>query len=380
MSDPASTSGSGASAVDEVPDPELVEVNAAIARYKSNRRSAYVATGLALAIILVLAWVPVPYIKFSPGPMFSTIGSVDGVELISISETQTYPTSGEMDMTTVSERGGPFGGLTLPEAFVGWVDPDQNVAPVDLFYAPDTTAEQAQEGNAADFTSSQSAAIGASLGYLDIPVTSEVLVVQVLPDGPSAGRLAVNDVIRSVDGTKIQKPSELPPLVQAMKPGSTAEFAITRDGQDETVGVVLGESPRNSEQAYAGIAGGSEVSGPFPITFGLEDVGGPSAGLMFSLGIIDKLTPEELTGGKSIAGTGTITVDGDVGPIGGLPQKLFAARDNGTDLFLAPEGNCDDVLASAPEELNVAKVATLDQAMDILEKFRSGDPDLPRCS
>ncbi len=350
-----------------------------VERYRRTRAAGYLGSALVVVIILVMAFLPVPYIKFAPGPMYSTTGAVDGVELITITDTMTYPTTGELDMTTVSERGGPFGGLTLPEAFVGWVDPDQAVAPVGLFYPAETSADDAREENTADFVSSQSAAIGASLGYLDIPVTSRVSVAQVLPSGPSAGKLQIGDIIRAVDGTAISVPTELPPLVQARPPGSTAQFAITRDGVDQTADVVLGASPRDPAQGYAGIAGGTEVVGPFPITFGLEDVGGPSAGLMFSLGIIDKLTPEELSGGKLVAGTGTITPTGEVGPIGGLPQKLFAARDKGTDLFLAPAGNCDDVLASAPEELDVVKVENLAGAMDTLTRWRAGEADLPRC-
>jgi PDZ domain-containing protein len=363
-----------------VSDAVLDELAENVAIYKRTRLAGYVGSALVVIIVAVMALLPVPYIKFSPGPMYSTIGSVKGIELITIEDTTTYPTSGELDMTTVSERGGPFGGLTLPEAFVGWVDPDQTVAPVELFYPPDTSAQEAREENAADFTSSQSAAIGASLGFLDIPVTSVVLVAQVISTGPSAGKLQVNDIIRSVNGTTVTKPADLPPLVQAMEPGSTATFAITRAGKDENVDVVLGTSPRDPNKAYAGIAGGTEFAGPFPITFGLKDVGGPSAGLMFSLGIIDKLTPDEMSGGQLVAGTGTITSEGVVGPIGGLPQKLFAARDKGTAIFLAPAGNCDAVLESAPPELNVVKIETLAQAVDTLTRWRSGDTDLPRCS
>jgi len=360
-------------------DPVLDEFADSVETYRRTRAAGYVGSALILIMVAAIALLPVPYIKFSPGPMYSTTGSVDGIELITITGTTTYPTTGALDMTTVSERGGPFGGLTLPEAFLGWIDPDQTVAPVELFYPPETSAEDAREENAADFTSSQSAAIGASLGFLNIPVTSKVSVAQVLSTGPSAGKLQVNDIIRSVNGTPISKPTELPPLVQAMAPGSTASFAVTRAGQDQNVDVVLGASPRDPAQGYAGIAGGTEFTGPFPITFGLQDVGGPSAGLMFSLGIVDKLTPEELSGGQLVAGTGTITPEGSVGPIGGLPQKLFAARDKGTVIFLAPAGNCDAVLESAPPELNVVKVDTLAQAVDTLARWRAGDTDLPRC-
>lgn len=361
-------------------DAELDELTQNVAIYKRTRAAGYVGSALVLVIVLAMALLPVPYIKFSPGPMYSTTGSVDGVELITITDTTTYPTTGDLDLTTVSERGGPFGGLSLPEAFIGWISPDQTVAPVELFYPAGTSSEDAREDNAADFTSSQSAAIGASLGYLDIPVTSEVSVARVLAAGPSAGKLQVSDIIRSVNGTEVTTPADLPPVIQALSPGSTATFTISRAGEKENVNVVLGASPRDPSLGYAGISGSAEFTGPFPIAFGLKDVGGSSAGLMFSLGIIDKLTPEEISGGQLVAGTGTITPDGEIGPIGGLQQKLFAARDKGTAIFLAPAGNCKTVLESTPPELNVVKVETLAQAVDTLERWRSSETDLPRCS
>ncbi len=379
--------GSRPSEVDppEVPAPleTLDELAAryewATAEYQKLRRAAAIGGLLIVVLLLAISFLPVPYVKLSPGPMFNTVGSVDGIELIKITGTNVYQTTGELNLTTVSERGGPYGELTLPEAFSGWVNEKDSVVPTTDIFPEGTTQQDAVEENAANFANSQSNAISSALTFLDVPVTSAVVVALVAPNSPANGKIKVGDTIVAVDGVKITKPEELPPLVRGKKAGSTVTFALTRYEAPLDVKIVLGQNPRDPAQGYVGVAGSAEYSGPFPITFGVQDVGGPSAGMMFSLGIIDKLTPENLSDGKVIAGTGTISPTGDVGPIGGIEQKMFAARDNGAQLFLAPRRNCSSVLDSAPDGLNVAAVGTLSEAVDVLRKWKSGSTELPRC-
>lgn len=358
----------------------MSDLDLALARYRRFRFATMIGSLLTLALLAVVMFVSVPYIKFSPGPMYNTIGSVDGIELVQISDTKVYPTTGQLDMTTVTERGGPIGGLTLPEAFWGWLDPDQTVAPVAAFYSPETTADEATRENAADFSSSQSAAVAAALGYLKIPVTSQVVISSVQSNGPANGKLEVGDIVTAVNGKKVSTPTEFATAVRAGKPGSTAKFAVIRDDKPQDISIELGSNPQDPKLGFVGVSASTDFKGPFPIKFGLEHVGGPSAGLMFSLAIVDKLTPEDLANNQLVAGTGTITPDGKVGPIGGIPQKMFAARDRGTQLFLAPEGNCKQVLNQAPPELNVAKVGTLAEAVSVLKKWREGSTELPRCT
>lgn len=352
---------------------------AATAEHNRLRYATLIAGILVVVILVAISFLPVPYVKLSPGPMFNTIGSVDGVELIKITDTTTYPTTGELNLTTVNERGGPYGELTLPEAFAGWVNNKDVVLPTTDLFPEGTTKEGAVEENAANFTNSQSHAISAALSYLQIPVTSTVVIALVTPNSPALGKLEVGDAIVAVDGIKITKPEELPPLIRAKKPGATVTFSLTRDKQSIDVPIVLGSSPRDPSQGYVGVAGSVEYSGPFPIEFGVQGVGGPSAGTMFALGIIDKLTPENLADDQLVAGTGTISPTGEVGAIGGIQQKMFAARDSGAQLFLAPKGNCSSVRESTPEGLNVAAVSTLTQAVDVLRAWKSGSADLPRC-
>ncbi|MEI8081270.1 MAG: PDZ domain-containing protein [Actinomycetes bacterium] len=354
-------------------------VDELLTRYRRSRTTTYLGLAVAIVLLAAIGLLPVPYIRLSPGPMYNTLGSYDGVDLITITGTQTYPTSGELDLMTVTERGGPFGGLTLPEAFLGWFNHDNLVVPVEALYSPQKSSEEAKHENLAAFTSSESSAVAASLSYLKIPVTTSVVVMVVVKDGPSDGKLKNGDIINTVGGKPVTSADQLPSVVRINPPGATVQFGITRDGQPMTVPIVLGKSPKDPALGFAGIQAGNNYSGPFTIKFGLESVGGPSAGLMFSLGIIDKLTPDNLNDGKLVAGTGTMDAMGSVGPIGGMQQKLAAARDRGAALFLVPEKNCPDVRDFASSSLNVAKVKTLTEAVDVLNRWRSGATDLPRC-
>ena len=204
-------------------------------------------------------------------------------------------------------------------------------------------------------------------------------MTSVLAGQPAAGKLAANDVIKSVDGTPVTEPVQIRPLVQAAPIGSTVVFAITRDGAAMDIPVQVGPAPDEPDRSFVGITTAPRYEGPFPISFGLSDVGGPSAGTMFSLGIIDKLTPDNLNGGRSVAGTGTVDAAGNVGAIGGIAQKLVSARNTGTELFLAPVENCEQVLDSDVSDLNIVKVATVTEAVSVLKRWLAGSENLPRC-
>jgi PDZ domain-containing protein len=131
-----------------------------------------------------------------------------------------------------------------------------------------------------------------------------------------------------------------------------------------------------------GITLTTEYDFPIDVTIQLDNVGGPSAGMMFALGIVDELTPGEMTGGNDIAGTGTIDAAGTVGPIGGIRQKLYGAVDAGADYFLAPASNCDEVVGHVPDGLQVISTSTLEDSLHALEVIANGgDVDaLPTCT
>ena len=324
-------------------------------------------------------FIPVPYVMTSPGPVFNTIGEIDDTELISISGAKTYPTEGELNMTTVSEYGGPQQGLDMFQAIWGWISPDRRVVPRESVYPEGETEQENIARNVEAFSTSQSYAIAAAMQYLDQPVNKKVIVTSVGLATPAQDKLRAGDEVLSVDGVAMKTPEQVVDAVRSKAIGTKLTFSVVRD--DSKLDVVVTSSNRQDDPAtdqdestipYIGIGIDISYSADYEIDFGVTGVGGPSAGTMFAIGIIDKLTPGALTQGKIIAGTGTIDPAGNVGDIGGIQQKLIGARDAGAVLFLAPQGNCDDVVGHIPDGLTVASVATLTDAIKAIEAFNSG--------
>jgi len=334
-----------------------------------------------LLILLGAAmFIPVPYVMTAPGPVFNTVGEINDIELISISGTQTYPTEGELDFTTVSEFGGPQDGLFMFQAIRGWISPERKVVPRESVYPEGETEAENTARNVEAFSTSQSYAIAAALNYLEQPVNEQVIVTSVGEDTPAQDKLRAGDEVLAVDGVAMTTPEQVVDAVRSKPIGTDLNFSIVRSGSK--LEVVVTSSTRPDDPAteqdeatipYIGIGIDINYSAEFDIDFGVTGVGGPSAGMMFAIGIIDKLTPGALTQGKIIAGTGAIDPDGNVGEIGGIQQKLVGARDAGAVLFLAPEGNCDQVVGHVPNGLTVAAVASLADAMNEIESFNKGD-------
>lgn len=331
------------------------------------------------ALVVLAVALPVPFVKLAPGPTFNVIGTDDGRDVIEIEGTTTYPVSGALDMTTVLESGGPRGGLTFVDAIASWLDPADAVVPRELLFPDDITGEEVRERQAALFNTSGSHAVAAALRFLDLPVQSTVVVDAVYPDTPADGLFQTQDEILAVDGVSVSSPSDVVDAVRSQPAGTTLEFTVNRaEGGEVTVTATTQDNPDSPGTPYLGIGVGQLYSADFPISFTLEDVGGPSAGLIFSLGIIDKLTPENLTDGGHIAGTGTISPDGEVGPIGGIRQKLAGAREAGASLFLMPADHCAEIEGHVPEGLTVTPVETLADAVTSVEAFVGGG-SVPSC-
>ena len=346
-----------------------------------TRRTAalVLAFALLLGLIVASALLPVPYVRFAPGPVYNTIGSLDGTELISISGTTTHQTSGNLDMTTVSESGGPYGNLTVADVLRTWRDPNVRMLPREQVFPEEVDRSQVQTQNSVAFDESQSAAISASMRYLNKPLTSSVLVTDVSINSPANTVILPRDVITAIAGTTVHTHDEVAAVVRSKPVGTALPFAITRDGKPMTVTVTSGPRPDDPNVPYVGIGTATNYQASFPIVFGVKDVGGPSAGLMFTLGIVDKLTTGNLNGGKHVAGTGTISPEGKVGAIGGIAQKMAGARNAGAELFLAPDTNCNEVVNHIPDGLTVAKVSTLTDAVAATEAWVAGRP-VPSCS
>jgi PDZ domain-containing protein len=348
------------------------------------------ATLLLIGLLCVSVVLKVPYTEMSPGPTYNTLGAQDknGTPVISISGHQTYPTTGHLNMTTVQVTGAKYQPSLVSEV-VGWLRSDVLVVPHDNVYPPGQTDQEAQQQNAEEFASSEDSAKTAALNELGIPVGTEVIVSSVSAGGPSVGKLHAGDQIVAVDGVKPATRDDIAAMVTKHKPGDTVVFTVvphakagpTPNPADEVqVPITAGKASDGTDRTIVGIVPGVDHTYPFTIDIGLQDVGGPSAGLMFALGIIDKLTPNDLAGGKFVAGTGTITDDGKVGPIGGIQMKLIGARDKGAEYFFTPSENCADALKDTPSGLTLIKVDTLDGAMKALGQIKAGQTaQLPSC-
>ena len=168
------------------------------------------------------------------------------------------------------------------------------------------------------------------------------------------------------------EPVDVSDTVQKNPVGTTFSFSIDRGGEAKKVTLKSADNPDQPGTPYIGIGVGMYYAAEFEINFTLQDVGGPSAGTMFALGIIDKLTPDELTKGRHIAGTGTMSPAGAVGPIGGIRQKLAGASDAGAELFLIPAVHCKEAAGFIPEGLTVTPIATLTEAVEAVKTWTTG--------
>ena len=342
-----------------------------------SRRSLTLAiAGLATVVAIVVAvLLPVPYVILGPGPTLNTLGKSSGQPLITISGHPTYSTTGNLNLVTVSYQGGPGSDMNIFQALRAWLDPSEAVVPETELFPAGQSAQQTQAQDTEQMTSSQETATAAALTQLHIPYRTVVSVVSTVPGYPASTVLKAGDVIEAVDGKPVTDQTSLSSMITAHPTGTVLTLEVLRGGKTLTVPVA---SKASGGTAVIGVEVQEQYKFPFTVSISVGDIGGPSAGMMFALGIIDKLTPDNLTGGKFIAGTGEITASGQVQPIGGIQQKMVGARSAGATIFLTPAGNCSDTTGAVPAGLRLVKVSTLSQAMSDLEAIKAGKP-VPSC-
>ncbi len=337
-------------------------------------RTLIVAGGLFVVLFLLALTLPVPYVVLSPGPTFNTLGSDDsGAQIIVIKGRTANHTTGNLNMTTVDVSTHT---LTAFQALDGWLLKDQVVVPRSAEFPPGQSQQQVDQQNKQDFTQSQDSATAAASCELGYPQRFGVQAVE--GGSPAQGKLQPGDIVQSLNGHAVSNDNDLRALLAKLTPGTQVSISVLRSGAPTTVVLKLGSSAGRSA-GVIGIDVGTVCAAPFTVDLGLgNQIGGPSAGLMFALGIIDKVGPYNLTNGAFIAGTGTIDPSGKVGAIGGIQLKMIAARKAGATVFLAPADNCSDVRGATPKGLTIIKVATLHQAVQDLLALQKGQ-SVPHC-
>lgn len=348
----------------------------------SRRTASLLVAGLLLVALCAVAWLrPVPYVAMRPGPVQDTLGRLGGSEIVEIDGRRTYPTEGRLDLTTVSVTA-PTAELTLGDALLAWFDPQRALVPRDLYYPPEQSVKEAEEESAVAMSSSQDSAAVAALTQLGYDIPFSVVVRSVAKGAPAQGHLRTGDVITEVNGTPVEEAVEVSALLQDVEPGQQATFTVRRDGRTVEVQSPTMAAEDDPSRTLVGITIADDPKLPFDVSIELgERIGGPSAGLMFSLAIVDKLTPGAMTGGMHIAGTGTITSDGTVGPIGGIGQKLAGAANAGASVFLVPADNCAAARQAKSDDLKLVRVQTLETAVDAIRELAE-DPQasVPTCA
>jgi PDZ domain-containing protein len=310
-----------------------------------------------VALAVLLAVVPVPYVTWSPGRTLDTLGSVDGVPMITVAGTRTYPTDGRLDLTTVGITRADSR-LSLPQAVAAYWLPNFDALPREAVYPAGTTVEESRRQEAESMDTAQDDAAVAALRAAGQPVTERPAVASVIVGSPAHTRLRPGDLVLSVDGVPVASPQAVSAGVRAHRPGEEVVLVVLRERARTTVRVRSGKSPSDPGSAAVGITVGPGYDYAPQITFDLDKIGGPSAGLIFALAIYDKITAGPLLTGRHVAGTGTITADGAVGAIGGVQEKIAAAESADAEAFLVPAANCGD-LAGVSTDLTLIAVATL---------------------
>jgi PDZ domain-containing protein len=343
----------------------------------TRRTATLVASIVVLVISLgLLTAFPVPFVSFSPGPVKDTLGSSKNKPVIEISGHDTFPTSGQLDLTTVSVTS-PDRQLTLPQAMRNWLDPHHDLFPRDIIYPPDQSADEVEQQNTAEMTGSQDSAVAAALQAAKVPFHTKVSTVS--KGTPADGKLKPGDIVLAVDGQTVTQVPQVGDFVRKHKVGQNVLFLIRRGSAEQTVQVKTAATPGDDSRPMVGITIGVDSQVKVTVNLG-QDIGGPSAGTAFALAIYDKLTPGALLAGKHVAGTGTIDALGQVGAIGGIQQKIAGAKNDGATIFLVPGPNCAAALHAGVKGIRLVKITTLNEAISALQAVAGGKGDVPSCT
>jgi PDZ domain-containing protein len=342
--------------------------------------TAFVSAVLFVALAGLIALIPVPFVSWSPGGTQDTLGTVSGEPIIDIRGIDSYPTTGKLDLTTVAITRADAH-LTLPEAVLSYWLPARDALPRDSVYDPAKTADQVNTEEAVSMVTAQDDAVVAALRAADQPVTEMPSVSSVTVGGPAQGRLRPGDLVVSVDGVPTPDADAVSQQIRRHAPGQLVAFVVLRDRVRTEVSITAAKSSTDADVAVVGIEVGIGYRYAPRISYDLgQEIGGPSAGLVFALAIYDKITDGPLLQGRHIAGTGAITPGGEVGAIGGIQEKIAAAEKAEAVAFLVPAPNCKDVV-DVNTDMTLIKVTTLEDGIAAIKTLDTpgGAASTPRC-
>jgi len=311
-----------------------------------------------VGLMSILAWnLELPYLAYSAGPVS------DAADSVVADEVAFFPPEGELLMLTVVSQD-----VNIFEAVIAGIDPTVDLIRKEAVRRAGESDEEYRNRVLQQMDDSNFRAVAVALEYLGYElVPTEVVINEIVSDVPAASVLELGDTVRSVNGTTIATVSDFAPALAGHEVGDTIVVSVEREGSIVDLEVVLAEREDEPGEPMIGIVLGELTEAPFPISIQAGDVGGPSAGMMHTIAIIDSLTEGELTKGRVIAGTGTIQIDGSVGSIGGIRQKVVGAEAAGAEYILVPRGNYESALTAERSTIEIVPVATLDDAISFLE-------------
>ncbi|MDQ6934738.1 MAG: PDZ domain-containing protein [Actinomycetota bacterium] len=353
-------------------------------RFDRRTTAGVLAAVLIVGLSVAASSYPVKYVVFYPGPTVNVLGKSAGQQIVDVAGHRAYRDAGELRLVTIIPTG-PNEKVSLVDAMSAWISRNDGVYPYGAIYARTDTSKTVHQQSSQQMVSSQDDAVAAALRALHIRFASAVAVADVARGGPAYGRLKTGDKILRVEGHPVATPQSLIRAISTRPPGTTLAIGFERGNkhlqtQVTTVKATTGGGRRS--MIHVSIA--PTFNFPFQVHLRLDhNIGGPSAGLMFALGVYDVLTPGSLTHGLVIAGTGEITADGKVGVIGGIQQKLVGAQSAGARLFFVPAGNCAEALGGNydPKKMRLVKVDTLRSAIADLNAWtKNPAANLPRCT
>jgi PDZ domain-containing protein len=364
-------------------DPPAVDRSGLESLGPSRRYLTMVVASLSLIVLSCVAFlVPVPYVTMRPGPAFNTLGEFNDKPMFTFGkDVKTYPTKGSLDFTTVSVTRAQAD-ISLAEAFGAFFADDTAVVPRSFIYKEGESAKDAKEQGQAQLSSSKDSSRVAALRAAGFTVPELATVDSINAHASAKGKLEKGDVIRSVNGHDTGTAKAVVEAVGRVEPGDPVTIGYTRGGAKDSAEIITRPDAKDKTVPRIGVLLRSTFDFPVEIKNNVgEQVGGPSAGTMFALAIYDRLTPGALTGGRTVAGTGEMTSDGTVAPIGGIRQKMAGAADDGADVFLVPAANCAEATDGSDHGMRLVKISTLKGAIDALEALaKNPKASVPGCT